>query len=263
MIYVYFCGSDFFFKNGHKPLVTGCFFNSRFHKHLCYVEELPKPNKMLGIYNCVTKKKSSFHVPDFNISLKTMSSPWHWISSIESFDFRSAFVFDTLIDFYGNGVLINTTFSPNATGFHAVRVADLEICEILNNRGLIIIAPRRGVRKSQTTRTDWDLDGGAFQFPLSLSLLLWQTITFQPKQHVIDSRWHFRLSCVEKNIGSRALLFHRQEWHAKKKFFFFYCFSPICWIHREWFFSSAVVTVEGAERWHWLIGNCCLLLKRT
>lgn len=71
---------------------------------------------------------------------------------------------------------------------------------------------------------------------LFLFLLLWQTITFQPKQHVIDSRWHFRLSCVEKNIGSRALLFHRQEWHAKKKFFFFYCFSPICWIHGECFF---------------------------
>lgn len=188
-----------------------------------------------------------------------MSSPWHWISSIESFDFKSAFVFDTLIDFYGNGVLINTTFCPNATGFHAARVADLEICEILNNRGLIIIA----VRKSQTTRTDWDLDGGAFQFPLSLSLLLWQTITFQPKQHVIDSRWHFRLSCVEKNIGSRALLFHRQEWHAKKFFFSFTALVPFAGFTGNVFFSSPVVTVEGAERWHWLIGNCCLLLKRT
>lgn len=186
-----------------------------------------------------------------------MSSPWHWISSIESFDFRSAFVFDTLIDFYGNGVLINTTFCPNATGFHAARVADLEICEILNNRGLIIIA----VRKSQTTRTDWDLDGGAFQFPLSLSFIVtnhnisteatcdWQPLTFQT------------LLCWEKHWFKSVVV--SQAGMTRKKIFFFDCFSPICWIHREWFFSSAVVTVEGAERWHWLIGNCCLLLKRT
>lgn len=241
------------------------FFNSRFHKHLCYVEELPKTNKMLGIYNFVTKKKSAFHVPDFNISLKTMSSPWHWISSIESYDFKSIFVFDTLIDFYGNGVLINTTFCPNATGFHAARVADLEICEILNNQGLIIIAPRRGVRKSQTTRTDWDLDGGAFQFPLSLSLSFivtnhnisteatcdWQPLTFQT------------LLCWEKHWFKSVVVSQAGMTRKKKIFFFFYCFSPICWIHGECFFSLSSCNCGRSREMTLTNRKLRLLLKRT